>query len=193
VKQINERRLRRSAPVNLPSAPDDARRQPLHPLDEFDVAMKVIGEFAQSIQNADTKSGMLGALLGLMLAGVTTDFTVVRATVAAPAPVQHLAVVLLGAFAVSLVAAGVCLGLTQMPRLSTPPTVRRLSFLAVARGVAEPGRPSAVELRDEAWCQARALAVIARLKFRYLQVGLIASGVCALAFVTWLGLATTVA
>jgi hypothetical protein len=174
--------------------PTDISERSLHPLDEFDVAMRVVADFGQSIQHADAKSGMLGALLGLLIAGVTTELTAVRATVRAPAPLSHLATGLLTSFAVSLLAAGLCLGLTQLPRISAPHRARRLAFPALGRGTGDAlGRPSATELRDEAWGQAETLARIARLKFRYLRIGLIWTGLCALAFVSWLALAVTVA
>lgn len=161
-------------------------------LDELDIVMRLIGGFGQSIQSADVKSGMLGALLGLMLAGVTGDLSMVRATLDMAGPGQHLGSALLAAFVISLVVAEVCLGLTQVPRLACPPTVRRLSFPALAHNTVLQGGVDALQLRDEAWCQARALALIAFAKFRYLQVGMIAGGICAITFISWLVFAATV-
>jgi hypothetical protein len=193
VKQTSEGGSRRRIQRHPVPGPAATSVPSLHPLDEFDVAMRVIADFGQSIQNADAKSGMLGALLGLLIAGVTTELQAVRATVSAPAPVSQLAIGLLSAFTVSLVAAGLCLGLTQLPRISAPHRLRRLAFPALSRQTGDTlGRPTATELRDEAWCQAETLARIARLKFRYVRVGLVWTGLCALAFVSWLALAAMV-
>src|SRR5215813_1920110 len=38
-------------------------------IDELSIALSAISDIRQSIQQADTKSGMLGALLGLIIAG----------------------------------------------------------------------------------------------------------------------------
>jgi len=199
-------------------SPDTGPDPTLDPLDELDVALYAVGDVGQWIQNADTKSGMLGALLGLVVAGVTSQLDAVGGTLG-PGPERVPAAVLLSVFAVSLLVAGACLGLTQLPRLTVAPTVRRLAFPALARR-ASPGRRPALagrrralagrrrvrtgpaaaalppagaeQLRDEAWCQAETLARIALRKFWYLRVGLVASGLCVLAFLTWLGLAATV-
>lgn len=166
---------------------------PLDPLDDLDVALHAIGDFGQWIQNADTKAGMCGALLGLMIAGVTSDIAAVHTTLGTGGPWRFPAIVLLGAFAASLFVAGVFLGLTQMPRVPVPPTVRRLAFPAMAggamvRAIRHLPSASAEELREEAWDQAEALARIAARKFRYLRMGLLWSGLCTMAFLGWLGL-----
>jgi Pycsar effector protein len=165
----------------------------LDPLDDLDIALHAIGDFGQWIQNADTKAGMCGALLGLMIAGVTSDIGAVHATLGTAGPLRYPAVILLAAFAGSLFVAGVFLGLTQMPRVPVPPTVRRLAFPAMARGAVDRAirdlpAASAEELREEAWDQAEALARIAARKFRYLRMGLVCSGLCTMAFLGWLGL-----
>jgi hypothetical protein len=175
------------------SAESGGRDRILDPLDDLDVALHAIGDFGQWIQNADTKAGMCGALLGLMIAGVTSDIAAVHTTLAAGGPWRFPAIVLLVAFAVSLFVAGVFLGLTQMPRVPVPPTVRRLAFPAMARGamvraIRHLPTASADELREEAWDQAEALARIAARKFRYLRMGLLSSGLCTMTFLGWLGL-----
>ncbi len=168
-------------------------RNTLDPLDDLDVALHAIGDFGQWIQNADTKAGMCGAVLGLLIAGVTSDLDTVHRTLGGAGSVRYPAVTLLVMFAVSLLLAGAFLGLTQVPRVPVPPTVRRLAFPAMARGSAYcPVRDlppaSAAQLRDEAWDQAEALARIAARKFQYLRMGLVFSGLCTLAFLSWLGL-----
>jgi hypothetical protein len=158
----------------------------LDPLDELDIALYAISDFGQSIQNADTKSGMLGALLGLLLAGLTSQQDLIRTTVTSPH--DRYATGVLAAFVVFLFVAGACLGLTQIPRLSTPPAVRRLAFPALARLSGVRSRLSAAELRDEAWSQAETLARIALRKFTYLRWSLLSSGFCVVLFLVWLGL-----
>jgi hypothetical protein len=166
--------------------PDVAPGTHLDPLDELDIALYAISDFGQSIPNADTKSGMLGALLGLLLAGVTSQQDLIRDTVTSPH--DRWAAGVLVTFVVSLVFAGGFLGLTQLPRLSTPLNVRRLAFPAAARRGGVRSRMSAAELRDEAWSQAETLARIALRKFRYLRWSLLSSGFCVLLFLVWLGL-----
>jgi len=159
----------------------------LDPLDELDIALYAISDFGQSIQNADTKSGMLGALLGLLLAGATSQQELIQRTVSSSAPRHTTSVTVLVMFVGFLAVAGACLGLTQLPRLSTPPAVRRLAFPALAR-LGMRSRLTAAELRDEAWSQAETLARIAMRKFTYLRWSLLSSGLCVVLFLVWLGL-----
>ena len=190
VSRRQARNRRRALELLHTVGPDEEPDTGLDPLDELDVALYTISDFGQWIQNADTKSGMLGALLGLMLAGVTSQLDLVGRTLG---PQRHAPVAALFAvFVVSLFVAGTCRGLTQLPRLTVPTAVRRLAFPAVAgRRASAPGRPDAVELRDEAWRQAETLAGIAMRKFRYLRVGLLSSGLCVVTFLTWLAVSAT--
>src|SRR2546429_4965164 len=68
------------------SAESGGRDRTLDPLDDLDVALHAIGDFGQWIQNADTKAGMCGALLGLMIAGVPSDIAAVPPTLATGGP-----------------------------------------------------------------------------------------------------------
>jgi hypothetical protein len=193
VTQVHDRLSRRQAQWCRKAA-NDRTNDGFDPIDELNVALFAIADVGQSIQNADTKSGMLGALLGLTIAGATSQLTLVRTTLTTTGVLHHVAVALLAAFTASLFAAGLFLGLTQIPRLGTPQRVRRLAFPALARGLGHYLRPPGVlELRDEAWCQAEALARIALRKFRYLRASLLCSGVCVVSFLTWLGLSSTIA
>jgi len=190
---VSRRRARYRRHSGLDVTCEGAADTVMDPLDELDVALYTISDFGQCIQNADAKSGMLGALLGLLLAGITSQSELLRTTLAA-GPQHTPARALLTAFALSLFVAGACLGLTQLPRLTVPPAVRRLAFPAMARRSDSGGdRPSAVELRDEAWGQAETLARIAMRKFRYLRVSLLSSGLCVVTFLTWLVLSSTAA
>jgi hypothetical protein len=179
------------------------------PVDELHVALYAISDVGRCIQSADTKSGMLGAVLGLTIAGATSQMTLVRTTVTSAGGLHSAAVVLLFAFAATLLAAGAFLGLSQMPRLGVSHDVRRLAFPALARSAelaqrAVSGaraeatgdrwhRPGAAELRDEAWRQAETLARIAVHKFRYLRASLVCSGLCVVSFLLWLGLSSVIA
>jgi hypothetical protein len=163
------------------------------PVDELNVALYAISDVGRCIQSADTKSGMLGALLGLTIAGASSQLALVRTTFTSVGPLHGAAVVLLVSFAATLFAAGALLGLSQLPRLGVPQDVRRLAVPALARGVDDGwGRPGAAELRDEAWRQAEALARIAVHKFRYLRASLLCSGLCVVSFLLWLGLSSVI-
>jgi len=164
------------------------------PVDELNVALYAISDVGRCIQSADAKSGMLGALLGLTIAGATSQLGLVRTTFTSAGALHNATVALLVAFAATLLAAGTFLGLSQLPRLEVPQDVRRLAFPALARGADEPWRrPGAAELRDEAWRQAEALARIAVRKFWYLRASLLCSALCVVAFLMWLALSSLVA
>lgn len=162
----------------------------LVPLDEVGVALQVISQIGQTIQSADTKSGMLGALLGLLLAAVAGNPGSVHATMHGAVRPPHVAIALLVAFVVSLIIAATFVGLTQMPRLAGSRPVSWLAFPTVPPVAAGPaGRPNEVELRDDAWHEVQILAAIARVKFRYLRLALATSGACAFTGLAWLALA----
>jgi hypothetical protein len=162
----------------------------LLPLDELRVAMAMIAQIDQTIENADTKTGMLGALLGLLLAAIAGDPSLVHATLDGSTHPPYVATALLIAFAISLVTSGVFLGLAQLPRLTGTKSRSWLAFPAVPPVTKEAiERPSAVELRDQAWHQVQVLAAIARRKFRYVKVAFVACGSCTFAYLAWLAIA----
>jgi hypothetical protein len=169
--------------------PDDLDKGVLDPIDELNVALYTIGEVGRAIEHADTKAGMLGALLGLVIAGATSQLPQIRLTLA-PGD-GGLSMALLGMFAVLLLTAGALLGLAQLPRLGTPTNVRWLAFPALAQMSERIRRPSAAELRDEAWGQAEALSRIAVRKFRYLRASMLCSALCVVTFLAWLGALST--
>jgi hypothetical protein len=162
--------------------------------EELAVALSTMAGVERSIRSADTKSGMLAAFLGLTVAGASGQLASIHATLTANGTMRSVALAALAMFAISLCIAVTALGLTQSPRLTVPPTVRRLAFPALAAGLDEGLKSlSVVEWRDEAWSQAEALARIAVRKFRYLSTGLIWSGFCLLAFLIWLGVSAVLA
>jgi len=155
--------------------------------DELTIALTAIGDIRQSIQHADTKAGMLGALLGLTIAGATNQLDLIKATIASGGALHTASVILLLIFTVTLFAAGTLLGLAQVPRLPVSPGVQQLAFPSLARMGRSAGRLSAADLRDEAWSQAETLSQIALRKFRYVRASLACSGLCVGTFLLWLG------
>jgi hypothetical protein len=150
--------------------------------DELAVAIHAIDDFARSIQNADAKASALGAVLGLVIGSLVQNTTLLRACQSHTG--LGIAFVL---FLVSLVVAGVFLGMTQVPRLTTADGTSRIAFPAVARTDEFPTGTRGMSLHDEVWLQARILATIALAKFRYLRIALIATGLCLVAFLyCWL-------
>jgi hypothetical protein len=155
----------------------------LDPLDELDLTLSITRDIGQCIQNADTKSGMLGAVLGCTFVGVSSQPGQVHGTLSTTgAPLALFAL-----FVVSLLAGCACVGLTQLPRLTTSRDVRHLAFPALAYGDPQAlAKADPAELRDEAWRQAVTLAQIAQRKFRWLRAGLLCCGLCAVAYLGWL-------
>ncbi len=172
--------------------PDDPDKELLEPIDELNVALYTVGEVGRAIEHADTKAGMLGALLGLVIAGATSQLPQIRLTLEPGDGGLGAATALLGMFAVLLLTAGALLGLAQLPRLGTPTNVRWLAFPALAQMSGPIRRPSATELRDEAWDQAEVLSRIAVRKFRYLRASMLCSALCVVTFLAWLGALSTV-
>lgn len=159
----------------------------LSPHDELAVALHTIDDFGRSIQIADAKAGMLTAALGLVTGGAASNLGGADAGPLLAAP-SHAGVpfVAFWVFLVSLLVAGVALGMTQLPRLNATVEACRLAFPSAARWGCRPTAPTVVELRDEAWRQAEILASIAMRKFHHLRIALLATGVCILAFLCWL-------
>ena len=165
---------------------DSLRRNgSLDVIDELAVALHMMATTTQTIHHADTKSGMLGAVMGLTIAGASSQLSTIQATVSSPT-----ATALLVVFALSLVAGGVLLGLTHFPRLTAPAGVRWLAFPALARADGSL-LPTTAQLCDEAWRQATALSRIALRKQQYLRACLACTGLCVTAFLAWLVHAST--
>lgn len=156
--------------------------RPLTPHDELAVALRTIDDFGRSIQSADAKAGVLAAVLGLVVGSLANDSAVQHAAWVSTANVSALPGIAFVVFVASLVVAGVLLGLTQVPRLTTPGPACRLSLPSAARVGCRRTRPTATGLRDEAWHQAEVLAAIALRKFQYLRIALIMTGVCVASF-----------
>jgi hypothetical protein len=178
---------------------DGGRRLSLS--DELAVALHTIDDFGRSIQSADAKAGALAAVLGLLIGSLVNDASGSPRTLLVAEHATGVPGMLFGGFLVSLLAAGVSLGLTQVPRLATGRRTCRLSFPSVAGsgvgsvagsggrptgGAGTVGGPDGGDVTDDAWHQAGVLAAIAMTKFRYLRIALVTTGTCVITFVSWL-------
>jgi hypothetical protein len=179
-RRTNRRPLR---PRNWAAPPP--RR--LAPDDELKVVLHTIDDFGRSIQNADTKAGALTAVLSLVVGGLMTEAPGVRAAMVVAARPRGAPGIAFVVFLLGFAAAGIALGLTQVPRLATSTAARRLAFPSMARmGHRGCGTGDAAALHDEAWLQAETLAIIAMRKFRWLRLAVPATGICVAAFLSWL-------
>lgn len=182
-------RMRRSHCVHQIRISDrmaDQGHDQLTAQDDLVVALHAIDDFGRSIQGADTKAGALAAVLGLMIGSLVNDIADGRAALLTGAHLRGASGVTFLIFMICMLASGVALGLTQVPRLRTTAGTCRLAFPSYARIGLGARTESCGRLNEEAWRQAEVLAGIAMTKFRYLRIALIATGASVVGFLCWL-------
>lgn len=154
------------------------RQAPTDPSDAF----LVLAQTAEWIRSADTKTSFALAALTLLLNAVAGDAHLVSDLWSGvPAPDRVVLAVSIGALMISFAAAASVL----MPRTSVV-TPNRFSWPWLAKATdgetLKMMRTSAVK---EAWLQARGLAVVARRKYFWLRLVMLAGSTSAVSYLAW--------
>ncbi len=147
-------------------------------------ALRAIADFGFWIQNADTKAGLLGVVLGALVAALVSQGDLIREVAARPGTRAWPAWVLLACHLLTLAGAFAELVRSQLPRLR-PSGESAYAFPWVAvqdlDTLLKPGRAAG----RHAWRHARLLARIAREKFRCIRRALWWTAAAVPLFVAW--------
>lgn len=152
--------------------------------DVSSAATTAVTETAEWVRAADSKAGFVFTALTILLSAMSTDLPQVRGLWSEPRDSWPL--LLLLASCLALMAAVTCSALVVLPRTRglTPnrfswPWLASASRDKVLRHVRR-DPPD-----DDAWCQARTLAVIAARKYKWLGWSLRSGALAASTFVFW--------
>ena len=160
----------------------DPQSESVSPRHDLEDAHHAIDYVSGWIRAADTKAGLLSAAIALMITGMLQQDNPIGTV---PTDLAGIARVLIW---VGLLVAVLAVGATIAPRTSPTATPCRFAFPTLADGRWTRSVASRSNIADEAWVQAKALAVIAKRKHQAVWVASWATFISLFLLVFLLGL-----
>jgi hypothetical protein len=160
--------------------------------EELQAALAVMQQFGEWIRNADTKAGLMSAVLSILVVGLSQNPGAIRFATSSQGGRGHLALGLLALMIISGALAGLNLLRLQIPRLPATDRRNHFAFPSVARSKVEDlQNPSAHEVVQEAWEQAHELAGIAFKRFTVVRIAWIWTGIALAGFLPFAYISST--
>lgn len=157
------------------AAPDNGDTSPeVDTADDLADAHHAIDYFSNWVKNADTKAGLLSAVLAVVIAGGAQQADAIGDITRPNGPGEMAALVVMCLLGAALVVGILALAMVVTPRTPPPQAPSRFGFPTVASHAWRGERVSRDEAASEAWGQARVLAQIAARKFVTLRVASVA-------------------
>jgi hypothetical protein len=160
--------------------------------DELQTVVEIVQQYGEWIRNADTKAGLLSAVVSILLVGLTQNTSAIKLATSASDGRGRLALASLVLLVVSFGVAGFFLVRLQIPRLLAADQLNRFAFPSVARSAVEDLKgASARQLVEEAWEEAHTLARTAMRRFTELRLAWIWTAASLACFVIFCGISST--
>lgn len=137
-------------------------------------AKVAIQETGNWIKNADTKTTILAAALGVLFASVASQSTGIYTTLTTTEGAYLTLVILsLAAFLLAIIITVICIFQSLSPRTPPGSPTNRFSWPSMAARDLPPKAMPSASIRQEAWEQAHTLAKISAQKYKYFRWSLI--------------------
>lgn len=145
-----------------------------------------IEQTAEWIRGADTKTGLLGTAVAILVAAVSGKVHKAEFTLAFKSVHNSIEAAFLVAFLVCLFISSYQMVRVLVPRVQPGSSDSRYSWPWLANSSENQLRGlSAATSRSEAWVQAQTLAIICREKYKHFKCALMWALGCGLAFLGW--------
>jgi hypothetical protein len=159
--------------------------------EELQTVVGIIEQYGEWIRNADTKAGLLSAVVSILLVGLTQNSSAIEFATRASDGRGRLALASLVLLVVSFSVAGFFLIRLQIPRLLAADRLNRFAFPSVARSAVEDLEgASPHQLVEEAWEEAHTLARTAMRRFIELRLAWIWTAASLACFVIFSGISS---